>query len=226
MDVQGSLRGQVPVPVLWEWSMSVSASSCLSGLLPPPHWQHDQSICCQAIWYHAACLGQGGGQRSFVLIASCTYVCCVNSLQPDWQHQPARAITNECTGASMTESDNPVLPGVTYHGCTVSKPVKDLGSSWESRTRRVPAGSPLTRTQFVVFNWQLQLHTRPLYVCVHPAVCMSVAQGWLKHLGTYLKERAPHQMVLPGLDGTFGLSSPHHLQHNPFTQVQHNALNR
>lgn len=54
-----------------------------------------------------------------------------------------------------------------------------------------------------------------MYVCV--------GQGWLKQLGTYLKERAPHQMVLPGLEGFFGLSSPHHTKHNPFTQVQYNA---
>lgn len=45
-------------------------------------------------------------------------------------------------------------------------------------------------------------------------------QSWLKQMGIFLKQKAPHQLVMAGLDGFFGQSSPHHLQHNPFAQVR------
>jgi hypothetical protein len=50
-------------------------------------------------------------------------------------------------------------------------------------------------------------------------------QGWLKQMGTFLRQKAPHQLVLSGLEGLFGPASPHHLTHNPYTQVHANDCN-
>ncbi|KAF8056385.1 ANK3 [Scenedesmus sp. PABB004] len=44
-------------------------------------------------------------------------------------------------------------------------------------------------------------------------------QGWLHQVGSFVKDRAPHQLLLAGLDGTFGASSPHHLSTNPAAEV-------
>jgi hypothetical protein len=44
-------------------------------------------------------------------------------------------------------------------------------------------------------------------------------QAWLRQMGTFLRMKAPHQLLLSGLEGFFGASSPHLLQHNPYTQV-------
>lgn len=50
-------------------------------------------------------------------------------------------------------------------------------------------------------------------------VHLSTLQAWLKQLGVFFKERAPHQLLLPGVMDLFGHNSPHHLQHNPHAQV-------
>jgi hypothetical protein len=44
-------------------------------------------------------------------------------------------------------------------------------------------------------------------------------QGWLKQMGTFLRQKAPHQLLLSGLEGFFGPASPHLRQHNPHTQA-------
>jgi hypothetical protein len=44
-------------------------------------------------------------------------------------------------------------------------------------------------------------------------------QAWLRQIGTFLRMKAPHQLLLSGLEGFFGASSPHLLQHNPYTQA-------
>jgi hypothetical protein len=44
-------------------------------------------------------------------------------------------------------------------------------------------------------------------------------QGWLRQMGKFLKEKAPNQLVLAGVEGYFGPHSPHHLPYNPPAQV-------
>ncbi|KAF6262270.1 glycoside hydrolase superfamily [Scenedesmus sp. NREL 46B-D3] len=74
-------------------------------------------------------------------------------------------------------------------------------------------GVPL-RQDPVVAGWQLaEAPAHPGHPSSEPLL------GWLKQMGTFLRQKAPHQLVLSGLEGFFGQSSPHHLQHNPYTQV-------
>jgi hypothetical protein len=46
-------------------------------------------------------------------------------------------------------------------------------------------------------------------------------QAWLRQFGVFVKQRAPHQLLLPGVKDLFGHNSPHHLQYNPPAQVRH-----
>lgn len=39
-------------------------------------------------------------------------------------------------------------------------------------------------------------------------------------MGIFIKERAPNQLMLPGVMDLFGRNSPHHLDLNPQAQVQ------
>lgn len=52
------------------------------------------------------------------------------------------------------------------------------------------------------------------------ALLLCVTQAWLRQLGTFMKERAPHQLLLQGVLDMFGHNSPHHLRHNPPAQVR------
>jgi hypothetical protein len=38
-------------------------------------------------------------------------------------------------------------------------------------------------------------------------------------VGVFIKQRAPNQLLMPGVLGVFGRNSPHHLQHNPPARV-------
>ena len=51
-------------------------------------------------------------------------------------------------------------------------------------------------------------------------VMLCLVQAWLRQFGVYMKERAPYQLLMPGVLDLFGHNSPHHLQHNPSAQVR------
>jgi mannan endo-1,4-beta-mannosidase len=44
-------------------------------------------------------------------------------------------------------------------------------------------------------------------------------QGWVNQMAGYMRLKAPHQLIMVGFEGFFGSSSPHHLRHNPHTDV-------
>ncbi|WIA14869.1 hypothetical protein OEZ85_001587 [Tetradesmus obliquus] len=75
------------------------------------------------------------------------------------------------------------------------------------------SGVPL-REDPVVAGWQLaEAPQHPGHPYSEPLL------GWLKQMGTFLRQKAPHQLVLSGLEGFFGAASPHHLKHNPYAQA-------
>lgn len=75
------------------------------------------------------------------------------------------------------------------------------------------SGLPL-REDPAVLGWQLTEDAS------HPGTPSSqTLLAWLRQFGVYVKQRAPHQLLLTGVKDLFGHNSPHHLQHNPRAQV-------
>eukprot|EP00775_Hariotina_reticulata_P004517 gene4517-4770_t len=75
------------------------------------------------------------------------------------------------------------------------------------------AGLPL-REDPVVLGWQLGVGVQD-----PGQVASDTLVGWLRQMGKFLKEKAPNQLVLSGVEGYFGPNSPHHLQYNPPAQI-------
>eukprot|EP00879_Flechtneria_rotunda_P009239 GHRR01009672.1.p1 GENE.GHRR01009672.1~~GHRR01009672.1.p1 ORF type:complete len:721 (+),score=226.02 GHRR01009672.1:221-2383(+) len=75
------------------------------------------------------------------------------------------------------------------------------------------SGIPL-REEPIIAAWQLaETPSHPGHVSSEPLL------GWMRQMGVFMKQKAPHHLLLSGLEGYFGLSSPHLLQYNPHAQV-------
>ncbi|WIA35064.1 hypothetical protein OEZ86_003552 [Tetradesmus obliquus] len=109
-----------------------------------------------------------------------------------------------------------VDPGLTvtdfYSNDTVKSVFLDYMAGITGHTSSL-SGVPL-REDPVVAGWQLaEAPQHPGHPYSEPLL------SWLKQMGTFLRQKAPHQLVLSGLEGFFGAASPHHLKHNPYAQA-------
>uniref|UniRef100_A0A383V8Z8 mannan endo-1,4-beta-mannosidase n=1 Tax=Tetradesmus obliquus TaxID=3088 RepID=A0A383V8Z8_TETOB len=114
---------------------------------------------------------------------------------------------------AFTDWVDPALTVTDFYGNdTVKSVFLDYTAGIIGHTSSL-SGVPL-REDPVVAGWQLaEAPQHPGHPYSEPLL------GWLKQMGTFLREKAPHQLVLSGLEGFFGAASPHHLKHNPYAQL-------